>query len=439
MRSVNWMIPNRKYVEDMKKNIGKKITLAGWVFDTRTLGGINFVILRDKTGKGQITAAKGKVAPDLLKTIESLRQEDVIVVEGKVVESKEAKAGVELVPERIEIVNKAETPLPLDPRGVTKANLDTQLDWRVLHMRTDEARAIFKIQSQILKSFREFLTERGYLEIQPPVIIASASEGGAELFALPYFEKQAYLAQSPQLYKQMCAIAFEKVFMVVPIFRAEKFDQPTHLNEVRQMDIEQAFATDEDVIKVLEEVLVHILKDVKANCSEELEVLGRSDLKVPKLPLKRVTYTEVIELLQKAGEEIKWGEDFSKTQERLMTKLIGEDAFVLKDWPSEIKAFYAMPDEKNPKICHAFDLVYNGLEICSGTQRVHIPALLIKQLKAKGLNPDNFKFYIDCFRYGSPCHSGWSIGLERLTMQITGKKNIRECCMFPRDRNSITP
>ena len=433
------MIPNRKYVEDMKENIGKNITLAGWVFDTRTLGGINFVILRDKTGKGQITAAKGKVAPDLLKTIESLKQEDVIVVEGKVVESKEAKAGVELVPERIEIVNKAETPLPLDPRGVTKANLDTKLDWRVLHMRTDEARAIFKIQSQILKSFREFLTKHGYLEIQPPVIIASASEGGAELFALPYFEKQAYLAQSPQLYKQMCAIAFEKVFMVVPIFRAEKFDQPTHLNEVRQMDIEQAFATDEDVIKVLEEVFVHMLKGVKANCSEELEVLGRLDLKVPKLPLKRVTYTEVIELLQKAGEEIKWGEDFSKTQERLMTKLIGEDAFVLKDWPSEIKAFYAMPDEKNPKICHAFDLVYNGLEICSGTQRVHIPELLIKQLKTKGLNPDNFKFYIDFFRYGAPPHAGWSIGLERLTMQITGKKNIRECTMFPRDRNRITP
>lgn len=432
------MLEKRKYVEELKVNVGKKVTLAGWVHDTRVLGGINFVLIRDRTGIGQVTAIKKKVSEKLLKTIESLRQEDVIVVEGKVVKSKEAKAGVELIPEKIEIINKSETPLPLDPRGVTKTNLDTQLDWRVLHMRTEEARAIFKIQSQILKSFREFLTEHDYLEIQPPVIISSASEGGAELFSIPYFEKTAYLAQSPQLYKQMCAIALEKVFMVLPIFRAEKFDQPTHLNEIRQMDIEQAFATDEDVIKILGQCFVHMLKSVKKNCADELKVLGR-ELKVPKLPLKHVTYTESIELLQKSGEEIKWGDDFSKTQEKLLTKLVGEEAFILKDWPAEIKAFYAMPDKKNPKVCHAFDLVYNGLEICSGTQRVHLPELLIKQLKSKELNPDDFKFYIDFFRYGAPPHAGWSIGLERLTMTITGKSNIREVTMFPRDRNRITP
>ncbi len=432
------MLEKRKYVEELKVNVGKKVTLAGWVHDTRILGGINFVLIRDRTGIGQITAAKKKTSEKILKTIESLRQEDVIVVEGKVAKSKEAKAGVELIPEKIEIINKSETPLPLDPRGVTKTNLDTQLDWRVLHMRTEEARAIFKIQSQILKSFREFLTEHDYLEIQPPVIISSASEGGAELFSIPYFEKTAYLAQSPQLYKQMCAIALEKVFMVLPIFRAEKFDQPTHLNEIRQMDIEQAFATDEDVIKILGQCFVHMLKSVKKNCADELKVLGR-ELKVPKLPLKHVTYKEAIKMLQKASEDIKWGDDFSKTQEKLLTKLVGEEAFVLKDWPAEIKAFYAMPDEKNPKLCHAFDLLYNGLEICSGTQRVHLPELLIKQLKSKELNPDDFKFYIDFFRYGAPPHAGWSIGLERLTMTITGKSNIREVTMFPRDRNRITP
>jgi aspartyl-tRNA synthetase len=202
------MVANRKYVEEMKENVGKKITLAGWVHDTRVLGSISFVILRDKTGKGQVTAVKSKVPSAVLKLIESLRQEDVISVEGKVVKSKEARAGFELIPEKIEVINKAETPLPLDPRNVTRANLDTQLDWRVLHMRTDEGRAIFRIQSQILKSFREFLIELGYIEIQPPIIISSASEGGAELFSMKYFEKLAYLAQSPQLYKQMCAIAF---------------------------------------------------------------------------------------------------------------------------------------------------------------------------------------------------------------------------------------
>jgi aspartyl-tRNA synthetase len=178
---------------------------------------------------------------------------------------------------------------------------------------------------------------------------------------------------------------------------------------------------------------------VKKNCKAELELLGRDKLKIPKLPLRRVTYTEVIELLQKAGEDIKWGDDFTKPQEKKMTELVGEIAFVLKDWPAEIKPFYAMPNDKNPKVCRAFDLMYEGIEICSGTQRVHLPELLIKQLKIKELNPEDFKFYIDFFRYGAPPHGGWSIGLERLTMQITGKKNIREATMFPRDRDRITP
>ena len=433
------MLEKRKYVEELKANVGKNVTVAGWVHDTRVLGGINFVILRDVSGKGQITAVKGKVSDKILKIVNSLRQEDVIVVKGKVVKSKEAKAGIELVPDSIEILNKAETPLPLDPRMVTKANLDTQLDWRVLHMRTDEARAIFKIQSQITKSFRGYLTSKGYIEMQPPIIISSASEGGTDLFSLPYFEKQAYLAQSPQLYKQMGAVSLEKVFMILPVFRAEKHNTTVHLNEIRQMDIEQGFSTDEDVIKVLEEVFVHILKEVKKECKAELKQLGREKLEIPKLPLRRVTYTKGIEILQKAGEDIKWGDDFTKPQEKKLTELVGDTAFVLKDWPTEAKPFYAMPDDKDPKVCHAFDLMYNGIEICSGTQRVHLPELLIKQLESKGLNPDDFKFYIDFFRYGAPPHAGWSIGLERLTMQITGRNNIREVTMFPRDRDRITP
>lgn len=236
----------------------------------------------------------------------------------------------------------------------------------------------------------------------------------------------------------MGAISFEKVFMVVPVFRAEKFNQPTHLNEIRQMDIEQAFATHEDVIQVVEKYLVYLIQQVKKNCKEELEFL-KQELKVPKLPLKRITYTQAIELLKKHGEKIEWGSDFSKTQEKLLTELVGEEAFFIKDWPTAIKAFYAMPYENNPKICKASDLIYRGLEVASGTQRIHLPELLITQLKEKGLNPDNFKFYIDCFRYGAPEHSGYSFGLERITMKITGRANIREVTMFPRDRTRITP
>jgi aspartyl-tRNA synthetase len=429
----------RSYAAELGGRVGDAVRVEGWVHDTRLLGKISFVVLRDATGKCQVTAVRGKASDATMKAIEGLRQEDVIEVTGKVAKSNEARAGFEILPDAIEILNKSATPLPLDPRAVTKANMDTQLDWRVLYMRTDEARAIFRIQSRALQSFRDFLLGRSYLEIQPPVIIASASEGGSELFEIPYFEKHAYLAQSPQLYKQMCALAFEKVFTVLPIFRAEKFDQPTHLNEVRQMDIEQAFATDDDVIKVLEECVVGILKDVKKDCAEELKTLGREDFKVPKLPLRRVTYDDVVKLLQKAGEKVKWGDDFSKTQEKMMAKLVGEELFVLKDWPTQARAFYSMPHEDDPKKCKAFDLVYNGLEICSGAQRIHLPDLLEKQLRAKGLDPASFKSYIDVFRYGAPFHSGWSIGLERLTMQITGRPNIREATMFPRTRDRITP
>ena len=422
---------------NLSGNLNKEVVLAGWVHDVRVLGGISFLVLRDMSGIVQVTAPKAKTPSEVLNEISSLHQEDVVYVRGTVVASKIAKRGIEVIPNKIEIVSRAETPLPLDPRGVQNTLLETRLNWRVLDLRSDESNAVFKIQSRILQSFREFFNQRHYVEIQPPVIIASASEGGAELFSLKYFEKEAYLAQSPQLYKQMCAISFEKVFTVLPVFRAEKFEQPTHLNEVRQMDIEEAFATDEDVMKVLEEFLADCIKTVRENCAEELKRLGQ-EIEEVNLPLKRVRYTDAVEMLRKSGEEISYGMDFSKTQERKLKGVVGEKAFFMVDWPMELRAFYAMPNSDG-ETCKAFDLIYNGLEVSSGTQRIHIPSLLIERLKAKGLNPDNFKSYVDAFRYGAPYHSGWSIGLERLTMKITGRENIREATMFPRDRNRLTP
>ena len=421
----------------LNESLNKEVVLAGWVHDVRVLGGISFLLLRDMGGIVQVTAPKTKAPPEVLKEVGGLHQEDVLFVRGMVVSSKIAKRGIEVIPSELEIVSRAETPLPLDPRGVQNTLLETRLNWRVLDFRREESNAIFKIQSQILQSFRDFFLERRYVEIQPPVIIASASEGGAELFSLKYFEKEAYLAQSPQLYKQMCAISFEKVFTVLPIFRAEKFEQPTHLNEVRQMDIEESFATDADVMKVLEEFMAHCVKSVREACGEELKRLGQ-ELESLALPLKRIQYSEAVNLLRKSGEEMHCGMDFSKTQEKKLTGLVGKKAFFIVDWPLELKAFYAMPNHDG-KTCRAFDLIYDGLEVSSGTQRIHLPSLLITRLKAKGLNPDNFKAYVDAFRYGAPYHGGWSIGLERLTMKITGRENIREATMFPRDRNRITP
>src|SRR5213594_1955172 len=250
--------------------VNKEVVLMGWVHDVRVLGGIAFLLLRDQSGIVQVTAPKAKAPPEVLKEIGTLHQEDVVAVRGKVVQSKIAKKGIEVIPEELEVLTRSETPLPLDPRGVQNTLLDTRLNWRFLDFRSEESRAIFRIQSRILTAFRAFFIDRGYMEIQPPVIIGSASEGGAELFSLKYFDKEAYLAQSPQLYKQMSAISFEKVFSVVPVFRAEKFEQPTHLNEIRQIDIEQAFATDQDVMKVLEEFLAYCTQTISKSALRNL-------------------------------------------------------------------------------------------------------------------------------------------------------------------------
>jgi len=435
--TVTTRLKRTRLTSQLNEQMNKEVVLTGWVHDVRALGGIAFLLLRDMEGIAQVAAPKSKTPANVLKEIGTLHQEDVVSVKGTVVPSKIAKAGLEVIPTEIEVIVRSGTPLPLDPRGVQNTLLDTRLNWRFLDFRSEESRAVFRIQSLILSSFRDFFSGRGYMEIQPPVIIASASEGGAELFSLKYFEKDAFLAQSPQLYKQMCAISFEKVFAVLPVFRAEKFEQPTHLNEVRQMDIEQSFATDQEAMATLEEFLAKCVESVRSSCGAELQRLGRK-LEPVRLPLKRVKYEEAIALLQKGGEEIRVGDDFSKTQEKRLSDLLGESIFFVVDWPVELKAFYAMPDQ-NGKTCRAFDVIYEGLEIASGTQRIHLPDLLAKQLSAKGLDPEGFKAYIDAFRYGAPYHAGWSIGLERLTMKITGRANIREATMFPRDRNRLTP
>ncbi len=442
----------RTYIEESRHRVGERITLAGWVSRTRDLKKIRFIVLRDRTGEIQVV-----VKPDTPEMFNlSLGREDVLSVSGKAVVSDVAKAGVEFLPDGIEVINRSQQPLPVDILENKKSDLDTRLNWRFLDFRSPTTNAIFRVQNALITGFREYLTDDGYMEFQPPCIIGSASEGGADLFAIPYFEKTAYLAQSPQLYKQMCAMSFEKVFTITPIWRAEKFNTPTHLNEIRQMDIEQAFADDETVMTVLEKTLVHMLKEAKEKTADQLELLER-ELTIPKTPFRRVTYTKAIEMLQGAGETILWGDDFTKTQEALLTELVGDEAFFLKDWPGEQKTFYAMPYDKEDerdaryleetygsaeigdRVVRAFDCLYGGIEISSGTMRIHLPELLKERIRYKGLNPDNFEYYVGAFRYGAPPHAGWSIGMERITMTVTGQSNIRECCMFPRDRDRLVP
>jgi nondiscriminating aspartyl-tRNA synthetase len=394
---------------------------------------MRFLLLRDTSGIIQCVLKQRSKGFN-----EELTLESVVSIKGKV---KKAKVKAELVRHDIEIevedlkvLSKAEElPIQVNEKTIT-TGLDKRLDYRSLDIRKPKIKAIFKIQSTIINVFREFFYKEGFIEIQPPGIIATSTEGGTELFEAKYFEKKAYLAQSPQLYKQLGAISMERVFSTSPVWRAEKHDTSRHLNEARQMDIECAFYNDIEIMKWLEKVVQNIVKKIIKDCPKELKLLELK-LKVPKA--KYLKYKEAINLLSKKGIKIKYGDDFEPKAERKLCSLFPNTIVFTYEWPSELKPFYIWPKGKG--VSSGFDAVYGGIEIASGGKRVHVPDILIKQLKSKKLNPENFKWYIDAFRFGAPEHAGWSIGLERLTQTILSLGNIREGTLFPRDRKRLTP
>ncbi len=419
----------RSYVKDIKEN--EKVLLKGWVHEVRSLAKISFIVLRDVSGSVQCVV-KGDI-PDL--TLET-----VVEISGKVkkanVKAEFARKDVEVEVEEVKILNKAEKlPIQVNEKSVN-TELSARLDNRSLDVRKPRVKAIFKIQSTISNGFRKYFYKAGFMEFQPPAIIGTSTEGGTDLFELQYFDRKAYLAQSPQLYKQLMAISLEKVFSTSTIWRAEKHDTSKHINEIRQMDIEVAFADDIEIMKYIETSVQYIVEKVLKECKEEIELLGLK-LKVPKA--KYLTYAEAIEVLNKNGFKLKIGDDFEPEAERKLCELYPDTIVFTYEWPIDIKPFYIWPKDKEKNISGGFDAIYGGVEISSGGQRVHIPEVLIQQLKDKDLNPKDFKWYIDAFRYGAPMHSGWSIGLERLTYAICELDNIRECTIFPRDRKRLTP
>ena len=326
--------------------------------------------------------------------------------------------------------------MPIDVSDFSKTELPKRLDYRFLDLHRERIKSIFIIQAEILNSFRNYFYGKGFTEVQLPSIISGSSEGGTELFSVNYFDEKVFLAQSPQLYKQMLACSpVERVFTVTPVWRAEKHNTTRHLNESRQMDIEVAFAGQMQVMKLEEDVVKYIIQQVIKNCGLELNSLGLKDkLKIPEV--KYISYDKAVETL-----EMKYGEDFSPKDEKKLDEIFPDTLVFVHSWPSDLKPFYIMPkDEKSDsKLSEGFDVIYRGMEITSGGQRIHIPELLEERLKAKGLKPKDFKSYIDSFRFGAPPHAGWSIGLERLTQLIVGEKNIREAVLFPRDRDRLIP
>jgi len=417
---------------------GENVTVFGWVHTIRDLGGIKFILLADREGIIQLTIPVKEAEPQLLEKVERLRKQCVIGVRGRVRAYEKAHRGVEIIPSEIKILGVAEHPLDLDPTGRIPADLDVRLNARILDLRRPEGLAIFKINHHVLRAVRDFLEGEGFLEVQTPKIIATATEGGAALFPIVYFDREAFLAQSPQLYKEQLTSVFEKVYEVAPYFRAEESRTVRHVAEFTSIDIEMAFATVEDVVDLLERLIVYVVAYVKAKCASELETL-KVNLKIPPTPFKRYTYDEVLELLAERGLKIPWGEDIPTPGLRMLGSLHPETYYFILDWPTESKPFYIKPKDGNPKLCEAFDLMYGMLELASGGTRIHEKGLLVERLKSQGLSPESFKHHLRVFDYGMPPHAGWGLGLNRLVMALTGRENIRECILFPRDRDRLTP
>ncbi|MEM4984346.1 MAG: aspartate--tRNA(Asn) ligase [Sulfolobales archaeon] len=411
------------------------VVIAGWVHAKRDLGGKKFLLVRDKDGVIQVVISKEQ--RELAEMFYKLTLESTISVAGRVRADPRAPGGYEIVPSSIVVHSVAKAPLPLDVSGKVPADIDTRFRERILDLRRDEGRAIFKVLSVALRAIREELYSMGFIEVFTPKIVAAATEGGASLFPVAYFGREAYLAQSPQLYKELLAGAFERVFEIAPAWRAEESDTPYHLSEFVSVDMEMAFTNYEGAMNVLERVVARVVKEVREVASRELRVLGYEPPEL-KLPVKRISYIDALRILAESGEKVSLGEDLSTPQLRKLSELIEEDVYFIVDWPDKTRPFYTMP--KNDGVfSESFDFVWNYLEIASGSTRVHERDLLVKRLEERGLNPENFDFFLRWFDFGMPPHAGWGMGLARLGLMLTGAKNVRELTAFPRDKRRLIP
>lgn len=412
--------------------IGAQVTLGGWIEDLRKLGKMTFLTLRDVTGISQII-----IKGELNDKIEGLQRQSVVRVKGIVQETKARDFAFEIKADEIEVLGAAVHPLPIDPIGRLESNVDTRLNHRALDMRNQKTASIFKLRHHVLASLRKTLTEKKFTEITTPKIIGSASEGGANLFSLEYFGKTAYLAQSPQLYKEQMTIGLERVFEIANFYRAEKSHTGRHLTEFTSVDIEAAFMDYNDVMDVLEDLIVQVYKDVLSNCKKEMQSIGQ-EITMPNSPFERITYSQVIDELKSMGQKIEFGQDLLDSHLRL----VGEKHpgfFFLIDWPLALKPFYIREKDEDPALSRSFDLQYGYLELSSGGTRLHNPQTIKARLKEQGLDPTQFADHLQAFDWGMPPHSGWGLGLDRLMTILVGIDNVREVVLYPRDPERLAP
>jgi len=421
-----------------------EVTLSGWVSIVRDLGSVKFVILRDCKGIAQITMKRGVVEERLLEVAAGLNQEDVISVRGEVVERRNAPHGVEVIPEEVEVVSRTRESLPIDISGKIESNLDLRLDWRVLDLRRHEIAAIFKIQAKVVEALESHLRNEGFLQVFTPCLMGAASESGAEVFPVVYFEKEAFLRQDPQLHRQLLiAAGFDKIFDLGPNWRAEPSHTPRHLCEHRACAVEFAFMRDEtDMMRVEEEMVVAALKRVREDCVEELNLLGK-EVELPKTPFPELRFPKIYDILTRFDKTVEFGEDYDRESEQLLAKYVrekyGNDFFFVNRFPFKAKPFYVMRVDDEPMWARSVDLLYKGLEQSSGGQREHRYERIVQQIREKGMSEESMKWFTKFFKYGVPPHGGFCFGIERFVMQLLDLGNIREAALFPRAPERLLP
>lgn len=424
---------NRTFASSIDKNhIGQNLTFFGWLEDFRDMGKIGFISVRDMTGNFQ-----GVLTGELLSSLREIPRQSVIVVNGTIQDTRAENFQVEVRVEGVELLSRAINPLPIDPTGRVKSSLDKRLDSRALDLRNFEISNIFRTRSYVLHLIRKFLYSKMFVEVNTPKIIGTATEGGADLFGFEYFSKKAFLAQSPQLYKEQLTLGLERVFEISSYFRAEPSHTVRHLSEFVSVDLEAAFLEYGDIMDIVQDLVFSIINDLFVHYDKQMTYFeNKQEIMVDKIP--RITYEKCLEDLKSLGEKIEFGDDLSDPALKKLGEIYPKFYFII-DWPTKLKPFYILEHEKKSELSKSFDLQYGYLEIVSGGTREHDSERLKNKLLEKGLNPKSFSDHLQTFEWGMPPHSGCGLGFDRFIMILTNSTNIREVVLYPRDTERLSP
>jgi len=433
----------RKYTHDITtEDSGEEVSVAGWAHEIRDLGGITFVVLRDREGQIQVIFKEDE-DEELFEKAQKIGKEDIVHVTGTVEENDQAPGDREIHPETLKVIGEAESPLPMDISKDIDSDLSTRLDARFMDLRKPEVHAVFSLRSHLIENMEEWFDENEYINIQTPTIAKMGAEGGAELFPVIYYDEEAFLSQSPQLYKQMLmAAGFDKVYKTGTAFRAEEFATSRHVSEISMFDVELAFIEDQhDVMDVLEKSLRHTLRETKKEAADDLDMLG-IDLKVPEDDFPRIKFEEARRILK---EEYDHKPDDPEDLDTKGEKLLGEHfmekghpAVFVVGYPGE-KFYYMEAREGDEYQSRRFDFIYRGLELASGGQREHDMDRLMDAVEDEGIDPEDISFYLESFKYGMPPHGGYGLGIDRLVKQVAELENVKEGILFPRTPDRLTP